>query len=289
MPTLSDLLWGVLMPNLVGFAAGLLMTFRQSSATRWWRGGAALFAGGAAAAAWWILWQWQGWWAPSLFGRQALLVGLLGFAMAVAMALPKAWGSLLIVLAGPLVLLPLAQRTGLWITVPLAGLTAGLLALLAERSTEGRQPISAQGTVVLWLSIIAPVFVILASAKQGQGTGFIAAALGGVWGASWFTRRTAAGTTAWAVLSVSLLLAIDDRFGDHENHWAMACLGLAPLGLLIGFLPQWQRKPMWGMALRAALVVLIAGAGLAFAWPRQAAPAADAPADTTDYHSIYGG
>jgi hypothetical protein len=224
-----------------------------------------------------------------LYGRQAVLIGLLGIAMAIAMALPKAWGSLLVVLAGPLVMLPLAQRTGMWIAVPLVGLAAGFLALLAERSTQARQPISAQGTLVLWLSLVAPVFVLLASAKQGQATGFIAAALGGVWGASWFTRRTAEGTSAWAVLSVSVMLAIDDRFGDHENHWAMASLGLAPLGLLIGFLPMWQRKPFWGMALRAALVLVIAGAGLAWAWPREAAPVTNDAGDSTDYHSIYGG
>lgn len=297
MLTLTDLLWGVLFPSLLGFGAGLLATCRgrrtadgiPAAVPRWRAALGVLLLGIAISAPWWCLWQWKGWWPASLFDRQALLLFALGVLLSVATLVPKAVASALVIAAGPLVLLPLAQRTGAWVAYGVVGLVLGVVALVAERAVRGRSPVTALGTLVAWLALLAPAFVLMASAKQGQATGFIAAGLGGIWGASWFTRTSAPGAAALAVLGSGLLLSLDQRYGDKPDTLALVLLGIAPLGLLLGFSPAWQRRPWTGVALRFFAVLLLAGIGLGLAvWQPSADDGGASTAPATDDYSTFG-
>jgi len=297
MPTLTDILWGVLFPSLLGFGVGFLATCRgrsradgiPSAAPRWRAVLGILLLGIAISAPWWCLWQWKGWWPASLFDRQALLIFSLGVFLSVAAMVPKAVASALIIAAGTLVLLPLAQRTGAWFQYGLVGLALGAVALIAERAARGRSPVTAIGTLVVWLALVAFAFELMASAKQGQAVGFIAAGLGGIWGASWFTRTSAPGAAALAVLACGLLLSVDQRYGDKPDTLALVLLGIAPLGLLLGFLPVWHRRPWTGVALRFVAVLLAAGIGLSLAaWQPSADEGGATPAPATDDYSIFG-
>lgn len=297
MPTLTDVLWGILFPSLMGFGAGLLATCRgrskgdgiSAAAPRWRAALGVLLLGIAISAPWWALWQWKGWWPASLFDRQALIIFVFGVVLSVAAMVPKALASALIIAEGPLVLVPLAQRTGAWFEYGLAGIALGVIALVAERAVRGRNPVTALGTLVFWLALVAPALVLMASAKQGQAVGFIAAGLGGIWGASWFTRTSAPGAAALAVLASGLLLSLDQRYGDKPDTLALLLMGIAPLGLLLRSVPGWHRRPWTGVALGFIAVVLLAGIGLGLAaWQPRADAGGAPPAPAVDDYSTFG-
>ncbi len=288
MPTLAELLWGIVFPSLLGFGAGLLATCRSchGDQRRWWAGIGVLLLAIGASVPWWMAWGWKGIWPPSLFDRQAVILLSAGIVLAVSVALPRAVATLLIVLTGIGIMVPLAMRLGAWhIYLPL-GLALGIIALIAERSARGDRPVSALGTLVLWLSLLAPAFVIMASAKQGQATGFIAAGLGGLWGASWFTRGAAPGAAAFAVIAAGLLMTIDQRLGDKPDTLALLLFALAPSALLLGNLPMWSRRRWTGIIVRTLGVVVIAGAGLGLAIHQPEPPPAASDDDATSAPAI---
>lgn len=283
MPTLAELLWGILFPSLLGFGAGLLATCRSchGDQRRWWAGIGVLLLAIGASAPWWLAWGWKGLWPPSLFDRQAVILLSAGIVLAVSAALPRALATLLILLTSIGIMVPLAMRFGAWhLYLPL-GLVLGVIALIAERSARGDRPVTALGTVVLWLSLLAPAFVIMASAKQGQATGFIAAGLGGLWGASWFTRSAAPGAAAFAVIAAGLLMTIDQRLGDKPDTLAFILIAIAPVALLLGNLPTWSRRRWTGIIVRIVGVLIITGAGIGLAMHQpEPTPASDNESST---------
>lgn len=293
MPTLAELLWGVLFPSLLGFGAGLLATCRSchQDRRRWWAGIGVLLLAIGASAPWWLAWGWKGIWPPSLFDRQALVMLGVGVALAISAALPRALATLVILLSGVAVLLPLALRFGAWQWYLPLGLGLGVIALSAERTVRDDRPVTAVGTLVLWLSLLAPAFVLMASAKQGQATGFIAADLGGIWGASWFTRSVAPGAGAFAVLAAGLLIAVDQRLGDKPDTAALLLLAVAPIALLLGNLPLWSRRVWTGIIVRTLAVLIVTGAGIGLALHQPAPAGTDdttKPAPPTIDYGSYG-
>lgn len=278
MPSLSDLLWGVLLPSILGFAAGLIAA-RRDQGQRWRTALAVALAAAGPLIASIVLWTWKGFWPPSIWDRQGLILAAAGVGLGVAALLPRAGQVLATGVVAALALLPLALRSGAWGAIIPAALGAAVLALvLRQRAEVERGPlIAVLALIVVWGSLVAGAFIALSAARQGQTAGMLVATLGGAAAVALIRGQIPSGLVAWVGIGLAMLLAHNHAYGDQAKLGATLCLGLAPLALLVQPLIPAARRRL-RLILPAMVVLAITAVGLAIAQHRPAAP--DAPTDS---------
>jgi hypothetical protein len=264
MPPITDFIYGVAMPVLVGFLASLAAT--SGERRPWWRGlMAVLLVGVAYAAARWLMWGWPGLPPRSIFHWLGFIA--LGAAVAGAATLTLSWRSRFVVAValGMLALAPFILRDPDLSTLSRVAGIVGLGALLGAvaAASEGavrRAPVSTLAALVATLTVTSISLVLVHSVPQAQAMGIVCAALGGAWGATWFTRRAPHGVALLAVLINGAALLAQCRFNECPLPVAVL-LALAPLGVLLGDLPPLRGRT--AVAVTARLVGVLVPAGIA--------------------------
>lgn len=285
MPSLSDLLWGVLLPSVLGLGAGLIAA-RRGQGPRWRDALALVIATAGPLIAAIMLWSWKGFWPPSIWDRQGLILAAAGLGLAVAALLPRAGQVLGTAVIAALALVPLALRSGAWgILIPAALATALLALTLRQRAEAERGSLLAVlSVIVAWGSLVAGGFIALSAARQGQTAGMLVATVGGAAAVALLRGQVPSGLIAWAGIGLAMLLAHNHAYGDQARLGATLCLGLAPLALLIEpLIPATRRRLR--MVLPAVLVLTITAIGVAVAQHRPAT--ADTPATKSKFDVTY--
>lgn len=272
MPTLRDMLLGILLPSLIGLVGGWAATH---GVTRpWWRAGlAALGVGLAYAFCRWALWGWKVFPPSSVFDWLAFTALGLGL-IAGATAKAPVWLRVILTFALALaVLLPAALRDSGLSTLMVISLGAGLavVALVSEAAAL-RAPVSTLAALITAGTVSSVTLLIpLSSASQAQAVGILCASAGGAAGALVFTRRVPVLLATLVVLMLGATLFTQQRFASGSPTVALLLAG-SPLGVLLGTLPPLRRHPVFAAAARILGVAVLAGSALALASASATAP-----------------
>ena len=269
MPTLRDLLLGVLLPSIIGLIAGFFAT--RGDSRPWWRAGlATLGVGLAYALSRWALWGLNDFPPKSVFEWLPCIAVALGLIMGLLVKSPIWLRVLMTVVVAMAALVPTALRDS-DLTTPLKIVTViglgGVLAVVAlmTEATALRAPVSTLAGLITAGTIASITLLIpLSSASQAQALGILCAGLGGVMAAVLFTCHAPVHLATLGVVLLGATLFAQQRFGNGSIA-VLVLLAVSPFGVVLGALPPLRGHPWYAAGARITGVVLLAGIALALA------------------------
>jgi len=269
MPSLRDLLLGLLLPSIIGLIAGFFAT--RGHTRPWWRAGVATLGVGLAYAIsrWW-LWGLKDFPPKSVFDWLPCIAVGLGVVLGLSVKAPVWLRIMITVVVAMAVLVPTAVRDhDLDIPLKIAaifglGSMLAIVALTAEAAAL-RAPMSTLAGLITSCTISSMTLLIpLSSASQAQALGILCAGLGGVMTAVLATRHAPVHLATLSVLLLGATLFAQQRFAQGSIA-VLVVLALSPLGVLLGAISPLRRHSWYAAVARIAGVALIAGSALVMA------------------------